>query len=261
MFQKYIKFCSANTFELAVLKSHGLSVYKSIFSKKGHLGVIEKFVSDELTKLINSINKNNRIDRTIFSRSFSYIKTRINQSLKSFSQVYHKLAQQNMSDKYTQDNSGISSAQIQIMLNNIIHSYTMIKDIPEQYVHVISKDTIPVEIAKDFIDTFIKTYHSDKTFQKMILQFYTQMFKLFLNYIDQICDVKFLVILYKITVLKNGSPEFIAFKQQIDDIIYYVIKRSNQDYSRYITRANISMFRKFVLRFFYYIYMKSSLCH
>jgi len=261
MFEKYIKYCSPNTFEQAIMKVHGLSVYKREFKKEGHFGVIDKFVKEEVLKLVKFINED-KFNQVVFTRSFTYIKHRMNQSFKSFSQVFHKIAKQKISDSMHRE-EGVSSTQIGMMINQILEAHNMTTAVPDQYIAALIKDTnINFDDAKDFINTFIKLSHSNAEFKQLLHDFYKIMFRIFIELLKDLCDVKFLVALYKITVLKNGSTELVTFKSLIDKIIMTTVAHSQRkdSLSKYLTKTTIATFRKFFLRFLYYVYIKGSLC-
>jgi len=261
MFQKYIQYCTASVFENAVRTVHGLSVFSKEFKAHGHLGVINKFASGEVHKLVNLINTN-KYNVVVYTRSFTYIKHRMNQSFKAFAQVYHKLAKDNITNKL-QDEDGISSTQAGVMVNQVVDGYKMITNIPDQYISVLIKDTnISFDDGKDFIETFIKISNNQKVMQ-YLHDFYQLLFKVFIDKLTEICDIQFLVILYKITTLKNGGVELVTLKGLIDKLIMVTVSNSlrKDELSKYLTKANIANFRKFYLRFTYYIYIKGALCH
>ena len=260
MFVKYIPYCSSATFEDAIRITHGLSVYVRIFKKYSHLGIVNFFISEEIKKMINAINQG-KYDEVLFSRSFSYIKTRIAQSLRSFGQYYHKVAQQK---KNTDDDEGVSSSQLGMMLNQIMNANKQISKIPTQYAVVLNKQLdFDNKLVEDFLNTYTKLIHSDSNFESKVKDFYADVFKIFMSYISKICDASFINALYKITTLKNASAELIDFKRKLDVILVYIVSHMNNKEEAnkvMLSKAKITKTRKLLIRMMYFIYMKPALC-
>jgi len=259
LFVKFIEYCSPSTFEDAIKITHGLSVFVKVFKKSSHIGVLNLFVSTEINKLITAIN-HGKYNEVVFSRSFSYIKTKINQSLRSFAQYYHKVANQKKNET---DDEAISSSQISVILNQIFSANKQITNIPLQYIPVLTKDlNIDNNLAQEFIQTYIHLIHTDKDFEQKVKDMYTDIFRLFINHLTKVCEVVFITALYKITTLKNGSLELVELKRKIDIVLHYVVAHSkNKDkLSTLLDKTNIAKTRKLFIRFIYFIYIKPALC-
>ena len=259
MFNKRIVYCKPEVFEHALSKMHGLNEFSKNYRKGGHIQVITYFVEAELNKLLRLINAN-KFNVVVFTRSFSYIKTRINQTLGTFARDYHKLAKESKYDEPEAD--GITSAQLGMMIKQVINSHKMITQLPETIIRSLNRETDYTEdLAKSFINTEIKLSHTDNDFIEIVSQFYDALFKINYDLIKQVCDVKFLAFLKKIVTSKHANPTIMDLKTKIDKIIKYIIAKSNNpELAQMSTLIKIRKTRILLIRLLFFIYIKNSLC-
>ena len=259
MFNKRIVYCKPEVFEHALSKMHGLNEFAKNYRKGGHIQVITYFVEAELNKLLRSINSN-KFNVVVFTRSFSYIKTRINQTLGTFARDYHKLAKESKYDEPEAD--GITSAQLGMMVKQVVNSHKMVSQLPDQIIASLNRETdYDLATAKSFINTEIKLSHTDKDFIEIVSQFYESLFKMNYDLIKQVCDVKFLVFLKKIISAKHANPTIIDLKTKIDKIIKYIVHKSNDpELEKMATLINLRKTRLLLIRLLFFIYIKNSLC-
>jgi len=261
MFNKRIVICRPDIFEATLSQMHGLNEYAKNYRKGGHIQVITYFVEAELNKLLRLIN-GNKFNQVVFTRSFSYIKTRINQTIGTFAKIYHKLAKESSRDEVGND-EGITSAQLGLMVKQVLNAHKLVSQLPDQIINALNKETnIDINIVRKFINTEIQLSQHDKTFEELLKQLYESIFKLDFNLIKNICDVKFVAFLKKVITSKRANATIIDIKTKIDKVIKYIIAKTNDPEveQKMGTLIAIRQARILTIRMLYFIYIQNALC-
>ena len=257
LWKKYFKNCSPELMNSALNIAHKSSLFAMKYKEGGHTAVIEFIIISEINKLVGMINSNTLTDVSL-SRSISYIKSRINQTLKNFSNsAYYKVMNDDTIDQ------SMDMQKIHSIIANTINMHSKTYKINDYALNkVFHGMNIPESIKKDTIQ-LIKlsvSMNEDSRYIEQLRSLYT---KLIIALFDNnnninICSYKFFTQMSSLLNSRGKSIKVNEIKSNISEIIEYIMEKNEFNLDMNIRK--IFYYRILFSRYLYLFYMRPGNC-
>ena len=255
MIKKYMRFCKADIFNVAVSNAHGNNLIASNYKKGGHIAVIEYVTVAEINKFL----QNKHFTKLKYTRMFTYIKSRFNQGLRHFfNSTYYKYYKEYKETISKAQNAGTSqygTAQIGVIVDEILHNHKMLTEVPRTHVETIS-ELLGLEpaLSMDFAKKFIELNKYGKL-EPLLKKFYTLLFThVRFNSTEDVCrNMYFRDTLSFVFSKTEFGNETRAYLRKIVDMIFKELNISKGDTVK-------RLYTKYLFYILFIIYIKGTLC-
>lgn len=247
MFYKYMMTCNNDTFNLAIEMAHKGSLYANAYKHGGHFKFIEYIAISELNKLIGFINTN-KMNEVNYSRTFTYIKSRINQTLKNFSNnAYYKV----LNDDTL--NNTLSNNVIHNITNAIMRNHAQNVTITEETLRPVLYNIKNIKYSTELLNMIQEDFSNDSDFYRT----------LYINTLralpfKDVNDVK--MKLYTSLVISLVDDRFNKqYKHIIESINQFILIKMKKIHPNATFNKHIKELRLVFIRFLYMIYIKHAI--
>lgn len=246
MFYKYFHSCNNDTFNLAIETAHPSSLFANSFKHGSHLKFIEYIGISQINKLIDLINLNT-VTNVDYSRTFSYVKTRINQSLKNFAISYYAVMNSDVK------RNTLAESTINNIVGNILRIQSINTTIDD---NIIKSATYKLKMFEQISKVLYKVHEdlqSDKAFYR---NFYSELLRTLPFKSEQEVQNKLYTTMITALNDKRFHAQYKHLVESIDQFLHYKI---NAIFPGQTFNKTKHEFRIAILRFLYITYIKEAI--
>ena len=257
MLKKYMKYCRADVFNIAVQNSHGNNLIGAYFKKGGHISVIEYVALSELNKFL----KLKTCSPLHYTRMYTYIKSRFNQAFRNFfNSTYYKFYKQyksELSNTNSDTKTAFTSSQISAIVQDVMNGIETLTEVPDEFITAVANSLhIDIDYAKKFTTVLLELLHKDKTVKEHIRDYFIILFKSIPPTTpEEICTNAYFRKLYQLVFSKTEAG--MLMKAHLRFLIDKTLKEMKSDKS--------DTFKRLLIQYMFFLtfleFVKPLYCH